>query len=63
MLTSMRELHHRITDGIQVRLWCKSDDRLFVAVNDFKSGEAFSLEVAGGQRPLDVFHHPFAYAA
>ncbi len=64
MLTTMRELNDRINDGIQVRLlWCKSNGRLFVAVNDFKSGNTFSVEVPDGRRPLDVFNHPFAYAA
>ena len=34
-----------------------------IAVNDFKNGDMFSVEVPEGKRPLDVFHHPFAYAA
>ncbi len=64
MLTSIRELHSRIAQGVQVRLlWCKENGRLFVAVNDITTGEAFSIEVPEGKRPLEVFHHPFAYAA
>jgi hypothetical protein len=63
-LTTLRELHSRITDGLQVRLlWCQANGRLFVAVNDFTTGEAFSVEVPKGKRPLEVFTHPFAYAA
>jgi len=60
----MRELDHRSSDGIDVRLlWCARDDRLMVAVSDAKTGEAFSVEVRDRARALEVFHHPFAYAA
>jgi hypothetical protein len=59
----LRELDHRSGDGIDVRLlWRPHDDRVLVAVADAKTGEAFTLEVGPGQRALDVFHHPFAYA-
>ena len=34
-----------------------------VAVTDTKTGEAFELPVREGERALDVFHHPYAYAA
>jgi hypothetical protein len=34
-----------------------------VAVTDTKSGEAFELPLRDGERALDVFHHPYAYAA
>lgn len=64
LLTSMRELHSRHNDGIHVRLlWCEGNGRVFVAVNDRKTGDAFSVEVPEGERPLHVFEHPFAYAA
>jgi hypothetical protein len=64
LLTSTRELHSRLNDGIQVRLlWCEANGRVFVAVNDHKTGEAFSVDVPEGQRALQVFDHPFAYAA
>jgi hypothetical protein len=64
MLTSMRELHSRTTDGILVRLlWHEAENRVFVSVNDNKTGEAFSVEVPAGERPLHVFAHPFAYVA
>lgn len=63
-LTSLRELHSRTVDGLLVRLlWCEDDNRVFVAVNDNKTGEAFSIEVPEGERPLHVFDHPFAYAS
>ena len=62
--TLIRELDSRVTDGIEVRLlWREHDDRALVAVRDGRTGEAFSVEVADDQRALDVFLHPFAYAA
>jgi hypothetical protein len=63
-MVSTRELDSRMYDGIQVRLlWCEHDGRLWVAVLDTKTGDSFCLDVRDGERPLDVFHHPFAYAA
>ncbi|MGO9886680.1 MAG: hypothetical protein ACLP4R_25825 [Solirubrobacteraceae bacterium] len=32
-------------------------------VTDAKTGEAFDLPVREGERALEVFHHPYAYAA
>jgi hypothetical protein len=64
VLTSIRELHTRVTDGIQVRLlWCQHDGTLWVTVVNTKTGDAFHVGVQNGERPLDVFHHPYAYAA
>lgn len=64
VLTSIRELNARVTDGIQVRLlWCQHDGTLWVAVLNTRAGGAFCVEVHDGERPLDVFHHPYAYAA
>lgn len=61
-LTSPRELHSRTADGILVRLlWSQDEDRVFVAVEDHKTGVTFTLDVPDGERPLDVFTHPFAY--
>lgn len=63
-LTSMRELDSRTSDGIHVRLlWCQSSDRVFVSVNDNKTGEVFSVQVPQGERALQVFDHPYAFAA
>ena len=59
-----RELDSRVSDGIHVRLlWHRRTNRVSVAVSDTKTGEAFDLEVRRGQRALDVFHHPYTYAA
>lgn len=58
-----RELDRRTSDGLEVRLlWQPLDNGVSVAVSDAKTGEAFEVEVRPGQRALDVFHHPYAYA-
>jgi hypothetical protein len=63
-VTSLRELHSRTNDGILVQLlWSEHENRVYVSVYDSKTSEAFSLDVPEGARALDVFHHPFAYAA
>jgi hypothetical protein len=59
-----RELDARNSDGTHVRLlWHPEDDHVSVAVNDTKTGEIFDLPVHDGQSALDVFRHPYAYAA
>jgi hypothetical protein len=61
---AVRELDSRAVDGIEVRLlWRPHDNRAMVAVADSKTGEAFTVDVAPHERALDVFHHPYAYAA
>ena len=56
------ELAHRASNGIEVYLlWDRLDDSLVVSVSD-DLGEPFELRVDPGEA-LDVFHHPFAYAA
>jgi len=63
---TMRELASRTSDGIHVQLlwhWHPGGGHLSVAVNDTKCGETFELEIHHGDRALDVFHHPYAYAA
>ena len=61
---SIRELAHRRNDGLDIRLlWDSASDRVTVALHDGKTGEGFELEVGPDERALDVFHHPFAYAA
>jgi hypothetical protein len=63
MLTSMRELDSRTSDGILVRmLWSEGDGRLFVSVDDRRTGQAFSVEVPEHARAREVFDHPFVYA-
>ena len=63
MTDSFRELDHRSSDRIEVRLlWRESDNRVIVAVADGKTGERFTVDVRNGENALDVFHHPFAYS-
>jgi hypothetical protein len=60
----LRELDHRRTDGIDVwLLWREDDNQVLVSVADDKTGDRFTIEVRAGDKPLDVFHHPYAYAA
>jgi hypothetical protein len=60
----LRELDHRTGDCIDVwLLWRQDDDQVVVAVADDKTGARFKVEVREDERPLDVFHHPYAYAA
>jgi hypothetical protein len=64
VLTSICELDTRVIAGIQVRLlWREHDGTLWVAVLNTRTGDALCVEVHDGERPLDVFHHPYAYAA
>jgi hypothetical protein len=63
-LLKMRELHQRISDGIQIRmLWSEAEGRVIVSVVDGRTGASFTVDVHDGERALDVFHHPYAYAA
>jgi hypothetical protein len=62
--TLIRELDRRTSDGIEVRLlWRPHDDVVLVAVSDARTEESFAIEVRDGERPMDVFQHPYAYAA
>ena len=57
------ELAQRENDGIAVTLlWHSATDRLTVTVRDWRTGEAFDLD-SEPQDAMDVFHHPYAYAA
>ena len=57
------ELAERESDGVAVTLyWTRDTGVLAVTVDDATTGDRFELVVAENERPLDVFHHPFAYA-
>ena len=59
----MTELAHRKSNDIDVALlWDREQDGLFVVVEDLRTGDRFSL-AAARDKALDVFNHPFAYAA
>jgi hypothetical protein len=58
-----RELAHRTTDGLEVTLfWCERTDELTVRVSDERTGAYFELD-ADADKALDVFYHPYSYAA
>jgi hypothetical protein len=64
MYETLRELDHRTSDRIDVwLLWREHDNKVLVSVADEKTGDQFTIEVRDGDRPLDVFNHPYAYAA
>lgn len=64
MSQHLRELDQRSNSDVSVALlWRERDGRVLVAVRDSRNGESFELEVGEGERALDVFHHPYAYAA
>jgi hypothetical protein len=59
-----RELDCRYSDGIEVRLlWRPHDDTVLVAVSDARTNESFAIEVRDGEKAIEVFNHPYAYAA
>jgi len=59
--TALRELAHRQGDGIDVTLrWRPEDDAVVLAVEDWRNGESFELEIER-DLALDAFRHPFAY--
>lgn len=58
-----RELAYRESEGIEVSLlWDPADNSVSVFVSDTRAGGAFELAVEG-ESPLEVFNHPYAYAA
>lgn len=62
-ITRAQELAHRRNDGIDVSLlWRKQTGELTVSVCDERTGNVFELR-ARPENALDVFNHPYAYAA
>jgi hypothetical protein len=58
-----KELARRQTDGVVVSLlWHRANDRLTVTVDDTRTGEHLLLP-ARRENALEVFYHPYAYAA
>src|SRR5262245_36231260 len=59
-----RELDSRSTDSIDVTLlWYPDNDVASVRVVDWTDGVTFELVLSERDNALDVFEHPFAYAA
>ena len=60
---TVRELAHRVSDGIHVTLlWHPHEESVSVSVDDRRTGERFELPVPSDQA-LFAFEHPFAFAA
>ena len=58
-----KELAYRESNGIAVTLfWHSGTNRLSVVVHDWRNGDWFELKAQAGNA-LDVFEHPYAYAA
>ncbi len=58
-----RELDHRVSDGIDVRLlWNPLTNRVSVTVEDERTGGFFKLDV-DPEEALTAFHHPYFYAS
>jgi len=58
-----QELAYRANDGVEVSLfWSRRCRRLTVVVSDSRTDHSFEL-TAHPENALDVFHHPYAYAA
>jgi hypothetical protein len=58
------ELDFRTADRIDVRLlWDPATDRATVTAHDTRSGEVLEVAVRRDENAMDVFHHPYAYAA
>ena len=57
------ELASRESNGLEVSMWWdRAEDAVTVSVWDLRSGEVVVID-APSDRALDVFNHPFAYAA
>jgi hypothetical protein len=59
-----KELDRRAANGIEVALlWHPATQHVSVSVVDANTGRSFELVLAEDDRALDVFDHPYAYAA
>lgn len=64
VLTSIQELATRTVAGLHVQLlWSAVERRAWVSVIDVTRDQTVNVPISSSQSPLDVFHHPFAYAA
>lgn len=58
------ELAARESDGVLVQLfWYRGTEVVTVVVDDSMTGDSFELVLDEHDRPLEVFHHPYAYAS
>jgi hypothetical protein len=60
----MIELASRENGSLHVvLLWKEQTGLCTVSVDDFSTGDRFELVVEQSARPLDIYYHPYAYAA
>ncbi len=60
----IRELCSRSCNGIDIALiWHRCNNTAMVVVVNHRNGERFLLEVDESENALDMYHHPYAYAA
>ena len=59
--STSRELASRDGDCVHV-LWHPQDDAVTISIEDTRAGQRFEFAV-DGDRALNAFYHPFAYAA
>jgi hypothetical protein len=61
-IQDVRELDHRVSGGLEIRLlWNPRDNRTIVELSHPELGELpFRFEVPPA-RALEAFHHPFAH--
>jgi hypothetical protein len=59
-----KELAYRRSGTADVALlWSRRLHRAAVVVDDEGSGDHFELDIGPGDDPLDIYQHPYAYAA
>ena len=59
--SELRELDHRRGDGFDVTLlWSARSGKVYVAVEDARTNEAFRIAVDPSVA-MDAFNHPYAY--
>ena len=63
-MRAMTELASRRSGTLQVALlWIRETDVFAVSVEDSSTGDRFELVVEDCGNALDIFYHPYAYAA
>jgi hypothetical protein len=62
-MSTVTELSSRCGNGVRVALFWLQSDNTVVVVVEHCNGERFRVHVDATDNALDVFHHPYAYAA
>jgi hypothetical protein len=62
-MNAVTELSSRFANGVHVALLWRQSDNTVAVVVDHCNGERFRVHADATDNALDVFHHPYAYAA